>query len=286
MESGIREHALTLSTLAELGKNASREAVDILEDDIASIIYTSGTTGTPKGAILSHGNILSEVRAIQVHFKLASHEVMLSFLPLAHVLARAVQFFQLAQGCQAAYAESFDSLSRDFREVKPHMTVVVPRVIEKIYEKINSEILQAVPFKRAMFKWGKTVGEEYAKAIRRNDGIPLKLKLKHFIARLLVFKKLHKALGGRIKFIISGGAPLQTELAKFFHAVGFIVLEGYGLTETMAAVTVNRLDDYHLGTVGKPLTGVEIKISDDGEILLKGGMIFKGYFKGPQDTTL
>ncbi len=254
------------------------------ESDTATIIYTSGTTGEPKGVVMTHENIMAEVRGLQKAFHFSADNVMFSFLPLAHVLARAGQFFQLAQGCQAAYAESLDAISANLKEVRPHMMIVVPRIIEKLYDRVVGEIDKAGTIKKNVFKWGIVVGEEFERLKRRKEKISLRLKAKHIIAERLVFSKLKNALGGRMKLIISGGAPLAEDLAKFFYNVGLLALEGYGLTETMAAITVNREDDFHFGTIGKPLDGVEIKLSEQREILVRGGMVFKEYYKKPSET--
>jgi long-chain acyl-CoA synthetase len=272
---------LTLQDLTELGRG--KEIVEDAVPDTATVIYTSGTTGVPKGAIISHANIMAEVNALKKLFKLGPSEIMLAFLPLAHVLARAGQFFQLATGCQAAYAASASELQNNFTEIRPQMTIVVPRFIEKIYEKIKINAGKS-KFKSKIFEWGSAIGVEYGRMARRKERVPVLLRLKYALAKFIFFSKLHKALGGRMRFIISGGAPLSAELSKFFHGAGLLILEGYGLTETFAAVTVNREDDFHLGTVGKPLEGVDIKLSNDNEILIKGGVVFKGYYKSPEGT--
>ncbi|MBI2092316.1 MAG: long-chain fatty acid--CoA ligase [Deltaproteobacteria bacterium] len=272
---------LTLEDLKALGRG--KALVEENSAGAATIIYTSGTTGTPKGVIISHDNIMAEVNALIKIFRLGPDETMLSFLPLAHVLARAAQFFQLAMGCQAAYAVSLIELQKNFTEIRPQMTVVVPRFIEKIYEKVKTTAGKS-PLKMKIFEWGSAVGIEYSRLARRKERISMFLRLQYAAAKIVFFSKLHKALGGRIRFIISGGAPLSAELSKFFHGAGLLILEGYGLTETFAAVTVNREDDFHLGTVGKPLEGVDIKLSNDNEIFIKGGVVFKEYYKSPEGT--
>lgn len=279
------EKVLTLEALAGIGKSvATHHAPRITHDEAATIIYTSGTTGVQKGVIITHENIMAEIKGLQKIFNLGPDEIILAFLPLAHVLGRTVQFYQLAQGCQTAYAESIDTVPKNLLEVRPHMIVAVPRFIEKIYEKINEKINSAGRVKQRIFKWSVDVGKNYSLCKRRNNRMSFVLRLKYAVADFFVFSRLLKALGGRIRFIVSGGAPLLPELAKFFHGAGLLILEGYGLTETLSAVTVNRFDDFHLGTVGKPLDGVSVKISDDGEILVKGGMVFKGYHKLPEET--
>ena len=251
----------------------------------ASIIYTSGTTGTPKGVVITHANIMAEVTALRKIFHLRHDEIMLTFLPLAHVLGRATQFYQLAEGCQAAYAESLETVPENLKEIRPHMTVVVPRFIEKIYERMMDEINMAGAVKRAIIKWGISTGSAYGLCIRRREIASFWLRVKRVAARYLVYSRLQRALGGRIKFIVSGGAPLSEELSKFFFDLSLLILDGYGLTETFAAITVNRPDDFHFGTAGKPLSGAVIKIADDGEILVRGGMVFKDYYEHPDETS-
>ncbi len=258
---------------------------DLLTDNqTATIIYTSGTTGVPKGVVLTHRNIAAQSESLIPVFDLGVNDTMLSFLPLAHVLARSVQYFQLSKGFVSAYAESIDALQKNFRETSPTLVIVVPRIIEKIYERIQSEVERVPLIKRKIFGWAVKVGFRRSRMLRRGEKPSVILKLKYSLAHLLVFAKLHESLGGNLKFIVSGGAPLAPELAKFFHAVGLLVLEGYGLTETVAAILVNRPDDYRLGTVGKPLPGVDIRLSEDGEVEAKGEMIFGSYYKLEQDT--
>ncbi len=254
------------------------------ESDLATIIYTSGTTGRQKGVMLTHKNIVAEVESCMHAFILDTNDVMLCFLPLAHVLGRAMQYFHLAHGCSAAYAESVEKLPDNFLEVRPHMTVAVPRFLEKVFEKINDAVATSSPLVRKLIRWGISTGEEYSRLTRHKERVPFLLALKHRLAALLVYSKLRRALGGRIKFIVTGGAPFSEKLAKFYHAAGLLVIEGWGLTETTAAITVNRLDDYHFGTVGKPLPGVELKLAEDNEILVRGDMVFKGYFKRDEET--
>lgn len=281
---GGDHNALTLNSLSVLGEGKRDPKVVYNADDVASIIYTSGTTGKQKGVIITHSNIVAEVRGLMGVFKLDVGDTMLTVLPLAHVLARAVQFFQLAHGCESAYAESVEKVPENLIEVRPHMVVVVPRFIEKIYDRLHDKVIHSGKIMRLIFGRAVSVGHARSLAIRRGEKISLRLKLKSRLAEMLIFKRLQAALGGRIKFIVSGGAPLSAELSKFFHGAGLLILEGYGLTETFAAATVNRLDDFRLGTVGKPIDGVDIKIAPDGEILIKGDILFKGYYKAEGET--
>ncbi|HEU4928217.1 MAG TPA: AMP-binding protein, partial [Candidatus Krumholzibacteria bacterium] len=231
--------------------------------DWASIIYTSGTTGEPKGAILSHGNFMSNVRQSLLVFRLDTADTCLSFLPLSHVFERMAGFYSMmTAGVVIAYAESIESVPENLREISPTVVCSVPRVYEKMYSKILDTVAKSSPTRRALFWWGIGAGKAYM-AAGENAG-PW-LRLKHRIAHALVFKKLHARVGGRLRFFLSGGAPLAREIAEFFNAAGVRIMEGYGLTETSPVVALNTFENFRLGTVGKPLPGVEVRIADDGE---------------------
>jgi long-chain acyl-CoA synthetase len=253
-------------------------------DDEASFVYTSGTTGNPKGAILTHGNFLAEVKGADGVFHFEPHFESLLFLPLAHIFARVVQFFQIYHGFIQCYAESIDKILDNIATVKPHFMGSVPRIFEKIHAKFMAGIEASPPKKKKIVYWALAVGRERSRLLLNRQRVPLALALKYQVAKKLVFDKLSNKLGGRIRYFISGGAPLAKEIAEFFHACGIIILEGYGLTETSAAVTVNTLTDLKLGCVGKPMPGTEFKIAADGEILVRGKMVFKGYYKNPDAT--
>ena len=249
-----------------------------------SYVYTSGTTGNPKGSILTHDNFISEVESALEICPIHKNYVGLLFLPLAHILGRVTQFFHIYVGHIQCYAESIDKLVDNIAKVRPHFMVSVPRIFEKIHSKTLQNIESASANKKNVFKWALDVGQERSKLILNKQPIPLWLSLKYQLAHKLVFKKLHDKLGGRIKFFISGGAPLSHEVALFFPAFGFTILEGYGLTETTAGITFNRSHSIKFGSVGQTIKGVELKIASDGEILVKGSVVFKGYFNNPTAT--
>jgi len=211
------------------GYEANRAALQ--PDTVASICYTSGTTGEPKGAILTHGNFLAEVEAVTKIIVIQKGYVSLAFLPLAHILARAVQFYHLSQGYTMAFAESIERLADNIQEVKPQFIVTVPRIFEKIYERIISQVHSSSPTKQKLFSWAKRVGEEYSESKQRGEPPPVSLSIQYLLARRLVFAKIRERLGGRMVFAVCGGAPLAREIAVFFHAAGIMILEGYGLTE-------------------------------------------------------
>lgn len=286
---GEGECFISLAQLIELGKKIPVNQYDdslrmIQMVETASIIYTSGTTGIPKGSLITHRNIIAEVEGLQEIFPFDSSQIGFLCLPLAHVIARAMQFYQLAQGCQAAYAESIDAIPANLQEVRPHFMAGVPRLFEKSYEKINQRLAQSSSLRKKIFDWGLGVGKTMSESQQKKWKIPWWRYGIHTLARLLVFRKVRRGFGGRMEVLISGGAPLSKAIAQFFHALGMLIIEGYGLTETFAAIALNRLDDFRFGTVGKPLEGVRLKIAEDGEICAKGDTIFAGYLNKKEET--
>lgn len=270
---------------SEMGETVYQNSLQMLTSDMdASFVYTSGTTGNPKGVILTHGNFLAEIEAFVVVFALEPHFETLLFLPLAHIFARVVQYFQISVGFIQCYAESIDKILDNISQVKPHFIASVPRIFEKIHARTLQNAQANSPAKQKIFRWACQVGEERTRLMINKQFIPLTLSLKYKLAHKLVYSKLHQKLGGRLKFFISGGAPLAKELVEFFNAFGLTILEGYGLTETAAAISVNRFDAFKPGTVGIPVPGAEFKIASDGEILTRGKMVFRGYYKNPQAT--
>ncbi|HKX12682.1 MAG TPA: long-chain fatty acid--CoA ligase [bacterium] len=253
-------------------------------DQLATLVYTSGTTGPPKGVMLHHSNIVYEVEAAEKSIPIDPNDTSLIFLPLAHILARVIQFYQLKVGFTHAYAESIDKLLEDIGQVKPHFMVSVPRIFEKIYTKVMNDVENGPSIKRSIFQWALATGKARSQLLLQNKPIPGGLKLKYGLATKLVFSKLHAKLGGRMRFFVSGGAPLSKEIAEFFHAAGILILEGYGLTETTAAININLPTAMAFGSVGKIMPYVEEKIADDGEILVRGKMVTQGYWNNPEAT--
>jgi long-chain acyl-CoA synthetase len=291
-EDEAPEGVLTLAQIYERGKKIAEENPELFEkmalaikpEDIASIIYTSGTTGIPKGVILTHSNFVSNVKATASAVEFTEKDTVLSFLPLAHVLERMVTFCYLYKGCSIGYAESLDTLSENLLEVKPHIMVNVPRVLEKIYAKIMDNVLASSALKRKIFFWAVKVGKKCGRKKLLGQPISGMLKFKNKIAHKLVFSKVIQKTGGRARFFVSGGAPLSRDIAELFYAMGLVILEGYGLTETSPVITCNTFEDLKFGTVGKPLSGVKVKIAEDGEILTQGPNVMKGYYKMEEET--
>lgn len=258
---------------------------EVLPSDLLTIIYTSGTTGVPKGVMLSHSNVLSNALAVReiLPWKDTHHMRTVSFLPLSHIFERTASYFFQYAGIAVYYAESMETVGDNIREIKPHLFATVPRMLEKVYERIIGKGRELTGIKKALFFWAMAVGEKYLP--QQNQGFVYDTKLK--IANKLIFSKWREALGGNVQLIISGGAALQPRLATLFWAAQIPTLEAYGLTETSPGICFNRLDipNMRIGTVGPVLPGgIEIKIAEDGEILCKGPNIMMGYYKRPDLT--
>lgn len=257
---------------------------EVAKSDWASIIYTSGTTGEPKGAILSHGNFMSNVRACLEVYDIGPNDTCLSFLPLSHVFERMAGFYtMMTAGVSIAYAESIEAVPDNLREVSPTVVCSVPRVYEKMYARVLDTVAKGTAPRRALFAWAMRVGRAHL-AASLAGGAGGWLSFQRRIAHALVFKKLEARVGGKLRFFFSGGAPLAREIAEFFNGAGIRIMEGYGLTETSPVVALNTFKDFRLGTVGKPLPGVEVKIAEDGEVLVRGENVMQGYYKKPQET--
>ena len=254
------------------------------EDDLCTIIYTSGTTGEPKGVMLTHRNIMSNVRAVLSILPIDHNDVFLSFLPLCHIFERMGGYYTgFSCGGTICYAESIETVAQDILTVHPTIITSVPRLFERIYSKVMKNVESQSASKQKIFNWAISVGKEYLKA-KKGGSVSVTLNIKFKAASKLVFGKLQAKMGGKLRFFVSGGAALSKDLGEFFEAVGVIILEGYGLTETSPVIAVNKLDDYKFGTVGKILPGVEVKIASDGEILAQGPNIMPGYYKNKKET--
>ena len=257
----------------------------IRSSDTATLIYTSGTTGEPKGVMLSHSNFLSNVQACLTAIPIRSTDLHLSFLPLSHVFERmAGWYLMLSVGASVAYAESMETIPEDMADVHPTTMLGVPRFFEKLHARIQENLLQSPAITQRLATWALRVGQATTSRLMAGQSIPVSLALQRAAANLLMFKRLKSKLGGRLRFFVSGGAPLPKAIGEFFYSVGVAILEGYGLTETSPVITVNRLPTPRFGSVGKPLEGVEVRIADDGEILTRGPHVMQGYYKKPEAT--
>ena len=292
LESQAPDGVLTSDQVMRRGEKIYTENPDLFDgmasevkpDDVASIIYTSGTTGLPKGVMLTHRNFVSNVISATEVIEFTHEDAVLSFLPLSHSLERMVTFCYLYKGCSIAYAESIDTIGENLLEVRPQIMVSVPRVFEKIYARVMNNVLASPPLKRKIFFWATKVGREYGQKTLKDDPIPKALQFKRKIAHKLVFSKIIEKTGGRVRFFVSGAAPLSKDIAELFYAMGLVVLEGYGLTESSPVISVNRMEKIKFGTVGPPIPGVEVKIAGDGEILARGPNIMQGYYKMGEET--
>jgi len=264
---------------SSLDRQTESLARSIQSDDLATIIYTSGTTGVSKGVMLSHGNIASNINCSLLGFDMHPGLLSISFLPLSHVTARHVDFSFLYHGVTLAYCPFIENLTETFLEVRPSLCVSVPRVYEKIYAKAETKAHGFA--KRVIYRWALSVGRANKAAILAGQ-IPTAANWK--LANQLVFSKIREGLGGRVETFISGGAPLGRELAEWFAAVGIRIHEGYGLTETSPVIAVNTPINHRIGTVGKILPNLEVRIAEDGEILVRGPSVFKGYWNRPEET--
>ena len=285
--------AISLDELRERGRRLGegepglhRQRADAVgPDTLATIIYTSGTTGPPKGVMLSHGNIVSNVHAGLQFFDIGPTDRTLSFLPLSHIFERMVGLYCMwHQGVTIAYAESVDTVGDNMVEVRPTIVVSVPRLYEKIHARVLNNATQGGPIKKNIFFWAQGVGIKRARRLLDHQSPGLWLNFLYAVAHKLVFSKLQARTGGRLRFFISGGAPLSRKVGEFFYAAGLTVIEGYGLTESSPVITANREGDIRFGTVGKPLPGVEVRIAEDGEILAQGPNIMMGYYNMPEAT--
>ena len=255
-------------------------------DDTFTIIYTSGTTGISKGVILTHRNILSNVESALKVLSITDKDMFLSFLPLSHILERmAGQFIPIYKGASIAYAESLSTLKYNIIEAKPTVIIAVPRIFEKMYEVIKHNIEKKSSLIKRILLWSLNGGVKYEKE-KQKGKISLYTKIKKITGDKLIYKKLRGLTGGRLRFYICGGAHLNKNIGEFFDSAGIKIIEGYGLTETSPVIAVNRLDEYRLGTVGKPLPDIDVKISKDGEILTRGPCVMKGYYNDEQSTKL
>ncbi len=251
--------------------------------DMATILYTSGTTGLPKGVVLTHEQIMSEITEAFPHLGVTEEDCTLSFLPYAHVMGRIEHWGHIVVGFKMAYAESIERIRGDLLEIKPTIIVAVPRIFEKVYSAIFAQLGNNI-FRTQVFQRALKVGQAFGQLKLDRKPILWKLFLEYQVAQKLVLHKVRDAFGGRLRFAVSGGAPIAKDVALFFNSCGIVILEGYGLTETTAAICANTPFNYHFGSVGRPIGDVQIKIAEDGEILIKSKKVMREYYKDPEST--
>lgn len=286
---GRRTLAMLQASGADQGPAAAAalltEALALPPDALCSLIYTSGTTGDPKGVLLSHRNVVSNLEAALAVIPLSAADTALSFLPLSHLLERTAGFYAMLRvGATIAYAESFDSVPRNLLEVRPTVMIGVPRFYEKVYGRVHDEALRGGWLRKRIFLWARHTGDAWAERRLTGHQVPPALALQAALARRLVLRRVAERTGGRLRFFVSGGAALAPSVAKFFYAAGLPILEGYGLTETSPIVSVNSLADPRLGTVGRALPGVQLNLNHEGEILTRGPHVMQGYLNDPEGT--
>ena len=286
------EDGLTLVQLEDKGRELEQRDPGFIDrmvlqtkpDDLATIIYTSGTTGEPKGVMLTHANLVSNLIDSAGHLSFGENDSALSVLPLSHVFERQAMYMYLHKGMAVYFAESLQTIGANLREVHPTVLVGVPRIFEKIYQRIRESAAERGKLSVVLLAWSVSVAREYAKRFVAHQPIPAFLKFKHWIASKLVFSKWQRAFGGRMRLLISGGAALSADLAYIYIGAGIPILQGYGLTETSPVITTSKLEENRPGTVGTAIPNVEIRIAEDGEIEVRGPNVMRGYYNKPEET--
>ncbi len=283
---------ITLAELEQRGQILEAEQPHLIDDlahrttpdQLATIIYTSGTTGEPKGVMLTHSNLVSNLIDGAGNLSFDENDVALSVLPLSHIFERQAMYMYLYQGMAVYYAESLETIGPNLREVRPTILVGVPRIFEKIYDRIKERVAAKGRINMALLSWAVSVGKAHARFEVEKKQAPWTLALKHKLATKLVFSKWREAFGGRIRLLVSGGAALPEELGYIYLGAGIPILQGYGLTETSPVITTGRLEDNRIGSVGRPIPRVEVRIAADGEIETRGPNVMRGYYNKPEET--
>jgi long-chain acyl-CoA synthetase len=286
------EHSLSLAELEFAGRGLEAREAGLVDDlmnqvepgDVATLIYTSGTTGEPKGVMLTHRNIISNVLDAGEKYSFSPADVSLSVLPLCHIFERTGMYLYILNGMAVNYAESIERVPENLQEVRPTIFIGVPRIFEKVYARARLAAARSSRLKESIFDWAIGIAKQYALRVEKRDAIPTGLVLKHRIADALVYKKLRNFFGGRLRFCITGGAALSDDIWLIFTGAGISIVQGYGLTETSPVITSNNPSSSRLGTVGRPIRNVEVRIAKDGEIETRGPGVMLGYYNKPELT--
>jgi long-chain acyl-CoA synthetase len=287
-----KEDGIVLSDLEARGSELLKEEPGLITElersskpyDLATIIYTSGTTGEPKGVMLTHSNIVSNLIDSSSHLSFGEQDVALSVLPLSHVLERLAMYMYINHGMSVYYAESLEKVGENFREVRPSVFVGVPRLYEKIYQRIKDRASSEGKIKSSILNWAVSTGKLHARYELNHQPVPRLLAFKHRLARRLVFSKWHAGMGNRVRLFVSGGAALSEEIGYIFAGAGLPIVQGYGLTETSPVISAGTIEDNRIGTVGRPIRNVEVRIAADGEIETRGPNVMVGYYNKPEET--
>ena len=267
-----------------VGRAFHDEARTVSPGDLATIIYTSGTTGEPKGVCLTHGNLVANLQDLRQVLSVSHEDSALSFLPLCHAFERMVSYLYLTTGVSMAFAESIDTIERDLKVVRPTVMTGVPRVFEKLQERVLARGRERTGVERRVFEWAMRVAEQRGRRLSEGRPLSLLLRAQSRIADARVFRLIREGLGGRMRYAVSGSAPLRPDVGRFFQGIGLPILEGYGLTETSPVLTVMPLEAIRFGTVGRALPSVQLRIAEDGELLARGPNVMAGYYRRPEDT--
>ncbi len=286
------ERVISLAQLERAGAELIRREPELWSEltsavaggDMATLIYTSGTTGEPKGVMLTHTNLISNVVDASERYEFSGDDISLSVLPLSHVFERTGMYVYIRFGMRVHYAESIDKVPDNLKEVRPTIFIGVPRIFEKVFERARLKALQAGRVNAIIFDWAIEVAKEYALAVAEGRAVPLALAAKHGVADKIVFSKLRDFFGGRLRHCITGGAALSDEIFLIFTGAGISIMQGYGLTETSPVISSNNPDAVKVGTVGRPIRNVSVRIADDGEIEVKGPGVMRGYYNKPAAT--
>jgi long-chain acyl-CoA synthetase len=288
-DGGGDDWAISYDEFLELGDGVSDETLQqridaVTPQDVAAIVYTSGTTGVPKGAVLTNDNLTFTAQSVKGSLAVEGADETLLFLPLAHVFARLIVFGALVNAITLSFARSLDTIADDMKIARPHWFASVPRVYEKVHTRIISGAEAKGGLALKIFRWALDVGYQVSECKQQKAPIPALTALKYKLATKLVFSKVHEALGGRVRWCVSGAAPLNPDIARFFHAADILVLEGIGMTENTSFTNVNRVDNYRFGWVGPTGPGIEQKVDEHGEILYRGRNVMREYYKMPEET--
>ncbi len=284
-ETGVLSWDEFLARADEIDEARFEErAASVGPDDLASLVYTSGTTGVPKGAMITNGNLVFTSWSAGECLATRNGFITLLFLPLAHVFARLIVYACMRLGVTVAFAEDLQKVPENLREVQPHFIASVPRIFEKVYDKITTGVKEAGGLKEKLFNWALGVGQQVSQLQQHGKPIPMFLGIQHSLATKLVFHKIQAALGGRLEWAVSGAAPLNKSIAEFFHACGVLILEGLGMTENTSFSNVNQVGKNRFGSVGPVGPGIEMKLAEDGEVLYRGPNVMKGYYRSPEAT--